>query len=72
MRAILFIVGILLLVGGLWVIFGHGGYTQTDTLLQIGSAKFTATHQKTIPEWVGISGIVVGVLLVLGGMFSKR
>lgn len=72
MRAILLILGLLLLVGGLWVVFGHGSYTQTDTLLQIGSAKFTATQDKAIPQWVGISGMVVGALLVLGGLFSKR
>jgi hypothetical protein len=72
MRAILLIVGIALLVGGLWVVFGHGGYSQTDTLFQIGSAKVTATHQKAIPEWLGIAGIVVGALIALGGIFSKR
>ncbi|HKT26886.1 hypothetical protein [Dyella sp.] len=72
MRAILIILGLVLLVGGLWVVFGHGSYTQTDTLLQIGSAKFTATRDKAIPEWMGISGIVVGALLALAGLLSKR
>lgn len=72
MRAILLILGLVLLVGGLWVVFGHASYTQTDTLLQIGSAKFTATQDKAIPQWLGISGIVVGALLALGGLFSKR
>jgi hypothetical protein len=72
MRAILIIVGIVLLVGGLWVIFGHGSYSQTDTLVQLGSAKLTATHDKTIPQWAGIGGIVVGALFVLGGVMSKR
>jgi hypothetical protein len=72
MRAILFIVGAVLLVGGLWVVFGHGGYSQTDTVFQVGSAKLTATHHKDIPEWAGIAGIVVGALLALGGIFSKR
>jgi uncharacterized membrane protein YphA (DoxX/SURF4 family) len=72
MRTLLFIVGILLLVGGLWVVFGHGSYSQTDTVFQIGSAKLTATHDKAVPSWVGISGIVVGALLLLGGFFSKR
>lgn len=72
MRAILIILGLALLVGGLWVVFGHGSYTQTDTLLQIGSAKFTATRDKAIPAWMGISGIAVGALLALGGLFSKR
>jgi hypothetical protein len=72
MRAILTIVGIALLVGGLWVVFGHGSYSQTDTLIQLGSAKLTATHDKAVPQWMGISGIVVGALLVLGGLMSKR
>lgn len=72
MRAILTIVGIVLLVGGLWVVFGHASYTQTDTLVQLGSAKLTATHDKSIPQWMGISGIVVGALLALSGLMSKR
>jgi hypothetical protein len=72
MRAILFLIGIALIVGGLWVVFGHGGYTETDTVFQIGSAKLTATQHKSFPEWMGIAGIVVGVLLAVGGIFSKR
>jgi hypothetical protein len=72
MRAILIIIGIALLAGGLWVVFGHGSYTETDTVFQLGSAKLTATHNKAIPEWLGIAGIVVGALLALGGLFSKR
>jgi hypothetical protein len=72
MRAILILVGLALLVGGLWVVFGHGGYNETDTVFQLGSAKLTATHHKDIPEWMGIAGIAVGALLALGGFFSKR
>ncbi|GAB2580860.1 hypothetical protein ISP15_06315 [Dyella jejuensis] len=72
MRAILIVLGLVLLIGGLWVVFGHGSYTQTDTLLQVGSAKLTATHDKGIPQWLGIGGIVVGALLTLGGFLSKR
>jgi hypothetical protein len=72
MRAILIVIGILLLVGGLWVVFGHGSYSQTDTIFQVGSAKVTATHDKSIPEWLGIAGIAVGALLTLGGLMSKR
>ena len=72
MRAILIIIGIALLAGGLWIIFGHGSYTETDTVFQLGSAKLTATHNKAIPEWLGIASIVVGALLALGGLFSKR
>ena len=72
MRAILFIIGVALLVGGLWVVFGNGGYTETDTVFQLGTAKLTATHHKAFPEWMGIACIAVGALLALGGIFSKR
>jgi hypothetical protein len=71
MRAVLIILGIILLAGGIWAIFGHGSYQTTDTLVQIGSAKVTATHDKAIPQWAGIAGIVVGAVLALGGFLKK-
>jgi uncharacterized membrane protein YphA (DoxX/SURF4 family) len=72
MRAGLFIAGIILLVAGIWVIAGNGSYKQTETLAQLGSAKIEATHTKSVPQWVGIAGIVVGGLLVVGGIASKK
>jgi len=72
MRAGLFIAGIILLVAGIWVIAGNGSYKQTETLAQLGSAKIEATHTKSVPEWVGIAGIVVGGLLIVGGIASKN
>ncbi|MDO1529349.1 hypothetical protein QMK61_10970 [Fulvimonas sp. R45] len=72
MRAGLIIVGIALLAAGLWVVLGHGSYQQTDTLVQLGSAKLTATHDKAVPQWAGIAGIVVGALLLVGGIVKKR
>jgi hypothetical protein len=72
MRAGLIIVGIILLAAGIWIVAGHASYQDTDTLLQVGSAKITATHHKGIPQWIGIAGIVVGGLLAVGGFISKR
>ena len=72
MRAGLIIVGIILLVAGIWIVSGHATYQDTDTLLQVGSAKITATHDKGVPQWAGIAGIVVGGLLAVGGFISKR
>jgi hypothetical protein len=71
MRAGLIIVGIILLVAGIWIVSGHASYQDTDTLLQIGSAKITATHDKGVPQWIGIAGIVVGGLLAVGGFLKK-
>ncbi|MFA6229013.1 MAG: hypothetical protein WC617_02415 [Rhodanobacter sp.] len=72
MRAGLIVIGIIVLAAGIWVVAGHASYQDTDTLLQIGSAKVTATHDKGVPQWVGIGGIVVGALLALGGFMQKR
>jgi hypothetical protein len=72
MRTGLIIVGILLVAAGIWVVAGHASYQDTDTLLQVGSAKITATHDKGVPQWIGIAGIVVGALLAIGGFMQKR
>ena len=71
MRAGLIIVGIILLVAGIWIVSGHASYQDTDTLLQVGTAKITATHDKGVPQWIGIAGIVVGGLLAIGGFMKK-
>ncbi len=72
MRAVLIIVGIVLLAAGIWVTAGKGHYQQTNTVVQLGPAKIEATHDKAVPQWVGIAGIAVGGLLTLGGFLSKR
>ncbi len=71
MRALLITLGLILLATGVWILFGHGSYEQTDTLVQIGSAKITATHDKPIQPSVGIAAIVVGTALALGGFLRR-
>jgi hypothetical protein len=72
MRTGLIIVGIILVAVGIWIVAGHASYQDTDTLLQVGSAKVTATHDKGVPQWIGIAGIVIGALLAIGGFMQKR
>ena len=71
MRAGLIVIGIILLAAGIWVVAGHAFDPQTETLLQIGSAKLTATHDKRFPQWLGIAAIAVGALLALAGFLRK-
>lgn len=71
MRAALLLIGVILLAGGIWVTIGDANYKQTDTLVQLGPAKLEATHDKAVPQWLGIAGIVAGVALAIGG-FVKR
>lgn len=72
MRAGLLIAGIILLIAGIWVTVGNGSYKQTDTVAQLGPAKIEATHTKAVPQWLGIAGIVIGGLLLVGGIASKK
>lgn len=72
MRIVMMVIGIVLVVAGIWVVAGNGSYTSTDTVAKIGSAELKASHDKSIPQWVGIAGIVVGGLVVAGGVFGKK
>ncbi|MBB3226134.1 hypothetical protein FHW69_000724 [Luteibacter sp. Sphag1AF] len=72
MRIGLIVVGLILVAAGIWITVGGGSYRDTNTVAQIGSAKITATHDKAIPQWVGIAGIVIGGLVAVGGIARKR
>ena len=72
MRAGLIIAGLILLAAGIWVTLGNATYRHTDTVAQFGSARIEATHEKPVPTWVGIAGIVIGGLLTIGGFTRKR
>ena len=72
MRNALLIIGIIALAFGIWVLVGNGSYSSSDTVLKVGSAEITAKTDKQIPEWVGISGVVIGGILVIGGFVSAR
>lgn len=72
MRIAAIVVGIILLAAGIWVVAGNGSYSSTDTVVSVGSASIQAQHDKAIPQWAGIAGIVVGGVLVIGGFVSGR
>ncbi|MDN5925283.1 MAG: hypothetical protein L0H70_09825, partial [Xanthomonadales bacterium] len=68
MRIALIVIGAIVLALGIWVTSGHASYPSTDTLVKVGSAQINATHDKAVPQWLGIAGIVIGGLLVVGGI----
>lgn len=72
MRVTLIVIGIIVLAIGIWIIAGDASYPSTDTIVKIGDAELNATTDEHIPPWIGISGIVVGGLLLLGGILRKR
>lgn len=72
MRAGLIVVGIILVAAGIWITIGGGSYQKTDTVASLGPAKIEATHNKSIPQWVGIAGIVIGGIVAVAGIAQKR
>ena len=71
MRAGLIVVGIILIGLGIWVVAGNGSYKQTDTVAKLGPAKIEATHDKAVPQWAGIAGIVIGGIVAVAGLTRK-
>ncbi|HET6631662.1 MAG TPA: hypothetical protein VFG73_03025 [Rhodanobacteraceae bacterium] len=72
MRIVLIVIGVILLALGIWVTVGAASYSDTDTVVKVGSAELNATHDEAVPKWLGIAGIVVGGLLVVGGAATGR
>lgn len=72
MRIALIVIGVIVLALGIWVTSGNATYPSTDTVVKIGSAQLNATHDKEVPQWLGIAGIVIGGLLIVGGIVRKR
>jgi hypothetical protein len=72
MRIALMVIGIILLIAGIWVLAGHGSYSTTETVVSVGSHALKATHDKAIPQWAGIAGVAVGGVLTLAGLLRTR
>ena len=72
MRIAMMVIGIVLLVAGIYLAFGHGTYPSTETLAQVGSHTLKVTQQKTFPIWAGYAGIAVGAVLVLAGLLRGK
>jgi hypothetical protein len=73
MRIGLIVAGLVLASLGVGVLLGKFQYTEKKDVLKVGDV-FTAqvNEEKTVPQWAGIAGLVVGGLLVLGGALRKR
>ncbi len=72
MRIALMVIGLILLVAGVWVAFGHGAYNTDETIAQLGQHAFKVTHEKSIPTWLGYAGIAVGAVLALAGLLRGK
>lgn len=71
MRYAAMIIGIILLVAGIWVVAADPSYQVTQTAAELGPLALETTTDEPIPQWTGIAGIVVGAALFFGGVFGR-
>lgn len=72
MRIASFVIGIILVIFGIWVLVGNPSYKSTETAAKVGPVAVQTTHDNAIPQWAGIAGLVVGGILIIGGFAVKR
>jgi len=70
MNAIKLVAVILVIAGGLGLLYGGFTYTKDTTAVKLGPLELSVKEKETvnIPIWAGVGAIVVGgLLLVMGG-----
>ena len=61
---------VLIIAGGLGLVYGGFSYTKDTTVVKIGPLEVSAKEKQTVnvPMWTGVGAIVIGgLLLVFGG-----
>jgi hypothetical protein len=66
------IAGIILLVLGALVLVRGMSYAETHDVVKVGDMHITDTDSHGIPQWLGIAGVVGGVVLIGAGALKKK
>ncbi|HEY2676269.1 MAG TPA: hypothetical protein VGI65_04820 [Steroidobacteraceae bacterium] len=64
---VLQILGILLILGGLFVLIEAPGYSSEKSVFKIGDVEAKVSQQHPIPPWVGGAALAAGVILIVAG-----
>lgn len=71
MRVALFVIGLLLLIGGIAAFLGMIDYPHDTHSVQVGPLSASVTHEKTVPQWLGALAALVGVGVLAAGAMRK-
>ncbi len=71
-RMIAMIVGVVLVLGGAYVLVEGGAFTSRETVLDIGSLSVSAEERHPIPSWLAGIAVAVGAVLLIGGVTRAR
>ena len=72
MRMGLIIAGILIGALGIAAFTGQIDFTRDKEVLKLGDLSATVQQEKTVPQWAGGVGILVGLGLIAAGAMRKR
>ena len=71
MRIGLILAGIILAAAGLAAFTGNLNFTQDKEVVKIGGLSASVKQDKSVPEWLGGIGVLVGIGLVVVGAMRK-
>jgi len=71
MRMGLIIAGIIIAALGIAAFTGKLNFNKDKEVLKIGDLSATVQEEKTVPQWIGGFGVLVGVVLVVAGAMRK-
>ena len=72
MRIGFIIVGIILIAVGIAGFTGKLNFTQHKEVIKVGSLSASVKEDRTVPQWIGGVGVLVGLGLVAAGALRKR
>jgi len=71
MRMGLFVIGLVLLLGGAAAFFGVIEYPHDTHTVQVGPLSASVTREKTVPQWIGGVAGLVGIAMLAAGAMRK-
>lgn len=71
MRTGFILAGLILVAVGAAAFFGKLNFTQDKQVLKVGDFSATVKEQKTVPQWLGGIGVLVGLGLIVVGAARK-
>lgn len=71
MRMGFIIVGIILIAVGAAAFTGNLNFTQDKEVVKIGGLSASVKQDKTVPQWAGGAGVLIGLGLLVAGAMRK-
>jgi drug/metabolite transporter (DMT)-like permease len=68
---ILQVLGVILILGGLYMLIQGASYSSDKSLFKIGGVEAKVSQDHAIPPWVGGAALAAGVVLIVVGARKK-